>query len=414
MKVSGGRLFYDDGRPVPFIPSPNFGGRIEPTLIVGHETADRLKPGDSVAWFQQKKSKVSAHLVVERDGSVTQMVPFDRMAYHAGASEWRGRKSCNGFSIGIEIDNPGLLRPLNKSTAVAWWGESFPRGDLFETDASCTTHGAGCWMLHTTAALDTVEEIVRALLEAYPTIKEFVGHYEISPKRKVDPNPSFPMDRFRRLTTPSIKVVAQQTMAMDVQKRLSQLGYWHGAGDGAIGPLTRQAIRTFQEQNGLPITGEPDAPTLRILASDHALPMPTGGRRAMDAADVKEKSSTLDATGMIKVVAAVAGAGTVGSQVAVPSAPAPALVVPQLPAVDPMPGATLGDAMGRIDGAVASFEQSRSLGERAASLLDWVFTPRGFVTVGLVLLFIVIWSRANKIEWRRIIAEKLGWHHYRA
>jgi N-acetyl-anhydromuramyl-L-alanine amidase AmpD len=73
------------------VPSPNCGGRIEPHLIVLHDTADRLRPDDTVSWFATSRSKVSAHLVVGRDGSIVQMVDFDRAAWHAGKSSWRAR-----------------------------------------------------------------------------------------------------------------------------------------------------------------------------------------------------------------------------------------------------------------------------------------------------------------------------------
>jgi AmpD protein len=47
---------------------------------------------------------VSAHCCIFRDGSVTQYVGFDRRAWHAGASLWRGRSRANDFSIGIELE----------------------------------------------------------------------------------------------------------------------------------------------------------------------------------------------------------------------------------------------------------------------------------------------------------------------
>lgn len=425
MRIQGGRLYYDDGQPVPFVASPNYGKRsngapirIEPTGITLHDTSDRLNPTDSVTWFKNPASKVSAHFVVGRDGSIVQMVPVDVMAYHAGKSEWRGRSGCNGFMVGIEIDNPGkLIGSAKASKAVAWYGGkdstfNVDADRLIYTPASCTTHGpAGWWLPYPEVQLQTVEAIVRALLDVFPTIKEIVGHYEISPGRKCDPGLQFPMARFKALATPASAVIAHSAMTSDVQKRLSQLGYWHGNNDGALGTLTRQALRTFQEQNGIPITGEPDAATLRVLASDHALPMPSP-REAMTTADVAAKSSTLPSAAQIKTAATVALGLTGGLASSTPTEPSPAqLVIPQLPAVEPSVAAPqLGDAMTRIDGAVATLEQGRSLGDRAASLLDWIWTPRGFFTLLLILAFLVIWSRANKIEWRRLLAEKLGWH----
>ena len=80
------------GRPASFVAANSFGSRFHPTLIVVHDTADRPVPKDTVAWFADKSCKVSAHFVVERNGSVTQMVDCDRKAFHAGQSFWPGMK----------------------------------------------------------------------------------------------------------------------------------------------------------------------------------------------------------------------------------------------------------------------------------------------------------------------------------
>ena len=121
--IVNGRLTIA-GKAAPFVRTPNQGGRLEPTLIVLHDTAGRLAKGSSVAWLCNPKAKASAHLVVERDGSVTQLVEFDRVAWHAGQSSWRGRSGCNAFAIGIEIVNPGKLTGTPKK-ATAWFGESY-------------------------------------------------------------------------------------------------------------------------------------------------------------------------------------------------------------------------------------------------------------------------------------------------
>ena len=52
-------------------------------------------------------AKVSAHYLIEEDGSVVQLVPEERQAWHAGVSHWQGRARLNGCSIGIELVNPG-------------------------------------------------------------------------------------------------------------------------------------------------------------------------------------------------------------------------------------------------------------------------------------------------------------------
>src|ERR1700733_14314145 len=48
--------------------------------------------------------RVSAHFLIRRDGEMLQFVPCAHRAWHAGASSWRGRRACNDFSIGIELE----------------------------------------------------------------------------------------------------------------------------------------------------------------------------------------------------------------------------------------------------------------------------------------------------------------------
>ena len=56
-----------------------------------------------------KELKVSSHLFIDRDGSITQFVPFDKKAWHAGVSNFNGRENCNEFSIGIELEGTDEL-----------------------------------------------------------------------------------------------------------------------------------------------------------------------------------------------------------------------------------------------------------------------------------------------------------------
>ena len=104
-------------------PSPNFSARPVGTvvdLVVIHSIS--LPPGryggDAIErlftnsldltahpYFEQLRGlRVSAHFVVRRDGQAVQHVSCDERAWHAGASQWRGRTHCNDFSIGIELE----------------------------------------------------------------------------------------------------------------------------------------------------------------------------------------------------------------------------------------------------------------------------------------------------------------------
>ena len=191
--IVNGRLMIA-GKAAPFAPTPNQGGRLEPTMIVLHDTAGRLTKGSAVTWLRDPKAKASAHVVVERDGSVTQLVAFDRVAWHAGQSSWRGRSGCNAFTVGIEIVNPGKLTGTPKK-ATAWFGENFgPEFGIVR--AKTPAHGDGCWMPYTEDQLRTVEQLIGALAREYP-ITEVVAHHDISPGRKVDTTPLMDWPRMR-------------------------------------------------------------------------------------------------------------------------------------------------------------------------------------------------------------------------
>ena len=78
-EIEGDRLTKVDGRAVQVFETPHQGARMVPSLIVLHDTAGRLEKMSSVSWFLNPASKVSAHLVIERDGSVTQLASFDKL-----------------------------------------------------------------------------------------------------------------------------------------------------------------------------------------------------------------------------------------------------------------------------------------------------------------------------------------------
>ena len=94
MKILRHRLVRDDGTPYPYVASPNVGGQIQHRYLIIHYTAG---PNADVAIrsLVNRDRPVSAHLVIGRDGSITQLVPFNRVAWHAGASRWLGLEGLN-------------------------------------------------------------------------------------------------------------------------------------------------------------------------------------------------------------------------------------------------------------------------------------------------------------------------------
>ncbi len=141
------------------LPPGEFGGGWIEDLFL-----NRLNPAAHPYFAQVHSSKVSAHLFIRRSGEVVQFVPFDKRAWHAGASVFEGRSACNDFSIGIELegadDTP--YEPVQYAQLAALAG---------------------------------------TLMQAFPKITEqrIVGHSDIAPGRKTDPGPAFDWTYLRGL-----------------------------------------------------------------------------------------------------------------------------------------------------------------------------------------------------------------------
>ncbi len=193
MKIVKHLLFGNDNKPVSYKATPNKGGKLNPQYLVIHYTAATEARG-SISWFLNRQAKASAHLIIERDGSITQFAPFDIMTWHAGSSSWNGILGLNKCSIGIELVNGGrLVRsagacmcPVDKK-AVA------------ESDVIIATHKnevqESAWQMYTDAQLETAVEVAHEIVRTYG-LKEIMGHDDISPYRKSDPGPAFPMGSF--------------------------------------------------------------------------------------------------------------------------------------------------------------------------------------------------------------------------
>ncbi|MGX9963668.1 N-acetylmuramoyl-L-alanine amidase [Roseomonas sp. F4] len=179
-----------------FEPTEHMGPEITPRFLVMHYTAGG-SARNSVRAIQDRG--LSAHIFVDRDGTVIQTVPFNRLAYHAGASHWRGHDGLNTSSIGIEIANLGWL---DRKEGAGWTRAGLNRVLPAEEVVVAAHRNGGPimgWEAYPEAQLKAVEALTRAILTAYPTIQEVVGHDDISPGRKQDPGPAFPMARFQNL-----------------------------------------------------------------------------------------------------------------------------------------------------------------------------------------------------------------------
>ena len=194
MRILNHRLCGDDKKALDFRRSPNqSSGTITPEYLVMHYTAGG-SASSSINWLLNKQAKASAHLVISREGAITQLVAFNRKAWHAGQSQWEGRRYVNGFSIGVELANYGRLsgEPGRWRTT---WGKRIDDDDVVVLPHPYDGKECG-WQPYTEEQLTAAAEVALLLVDRYE-LKGIIGHEDISPGRKFDPGPAFPMESFR-------------------------------------------------------------------------------------------------------------------------------------------------------------------------------------------------------------------------
>ena len=147
------------------IASLNCGPRrdgLDPSLIVIHYTAMQTAQA-AIERLCDPTFEVSAHYVIANAGGVTQLVPEEMRAWHAGAGRWHGQDDINSRSIGIELDNAG----------------TYP----FSEQQMC--------------ALETLLPQIMKRWDIAP--EGVIGHSDLAPGRKVDPGPRFDWARLAML-----------------------------------------------------------------------------------------------------------------------------------------------------------------------------------------------------------------------
>ena len=180
------------------VPSPNFderpaGQAID--MLVIHYTGMTSAEG-ALARLIDPAAQVSAHYLIDEDGSVMRLVDETKRAWHAGVSMWRGKTGVNGRSIGIELVNPGHefgYRPFPEAQMLA------------------------------------LENLAAAILARHRAIvaANVVGHSDVAPTRKTDPGELFD---WRRLAAKGIGVwptpeLVDPAAEIDVGAALARIGY---------------------------------------------------------------------------------------------------------------------------------------------------------------------------------------------
>ena len=199
----------------------NQGGTIETEFIIIHFTAGGSAES-SVNWFKNTNAKASAHIVIGRDGKIFQLVDFNKKAWHAGASQWANWNAFNNISIGIELENPGRLSKRGDKY-YSYFEKEYPSNEVVERIHKHEDQ-ASFWLSYTEKQLESCMQVCELLLIKYPII-DILGHDDISPFRKNDPGPMFPMESFRS------KLLGRQDDTGDIFKTTTnQVNIRKGAG----------------------------------------------------------------------------------------------------------------------------------------------------------------------------------------
>ena len=194
MKIIDHRLCKNDGTPYSYQESPNIGQAIEPKYLLMHYTVSS-SVDSTINILMNKNVKASAHLVIGREGDVIQLVPFNRAAWHAGKSYWKGLEGLNSYSIGIAMVNWGYLHQTADSKWRTKYNHAINPEEVVEAVHKHETQSKG-WQTYTFEQLEVLEEIAQVLVAEY-NLEDILGQEDVSSILKFDPGPAFPMDNFR-------------------------------------------------------------------------------------------------------------------------------------------------------------------------------------------------------------------------
>lgn len=160
-------------------------GLLSAEYIVLHNTAG----GSVKSSVDYLKSRgYGYHFIIDRDGAIYQTVPMNQKVFHAGSSNWRGRDSLNGFSIGVCFANRGWS--ATEESNYQWRQVGHHGGNTY--------HDKHYWEEYSDAQIQAGISLCSAIVSHYP-IRDIVRHDDIAIGRKVDTGPALDISPFEAL-----------------------------------------------------------------------------------------------------------------------------------------------------------------------------------------------------------------------
>ena len=174
--------------------SPNFNSKKRTSkqikFIIFHYTGMKKESG-ALNKLTNIQSEVSSHYLIKNSGKIVKLVPNLYIAWHAGKSSWRGFKSLNKNSIGIEITNPGHEFNYKK----------FPKKQI-----------------------SALLRVSKFLIKKYKiSHKNILGHSDISPERKKDPGEKFPWEYLSKNKVGLWHTLKKQELIKNRNSKTSQI-----------------------------------------------------------------------------------------------------------------------------------------------------------------------------------------------
>lgn len=234
-------------------PKKDSGTLRNPDTIVIHYTASNNVKGDIRTLYESNK-EASVQFVIDTDGTTYQLMPANRVAWHAGKSRLGNRTGLNKYSFGIEIVNPGFLTEHSDGSLATWYNQIVEKKDATKLKHK-NENFERYWHNYTGEQINAAIELCQALCDTY-NISNIVGHDDISPGRKQDPGPAFPLDKVKTIVlddrNESLNLVETEKLFSTVKVNHLNIRQSGNASAKKIAlPLSKgQQVRIIEEKEG--------------------------------------------------------------------------------------------------------------------------------------------------------------------